>query len=214
MKIVSVLFIVSFLLIIYWDEINRLLIDGSVEELTSFILSTGYLAPFVSILLMIFQAVAAPIPSFLITGVNGMIFGVFWGAVISWVGAMLGAIVSYYLAKKLGFEFVAKQSTVKEEYLEKFNGKGGFLFVLIARLVPIISFDLISFLAGLTGMRLKIFLFATGIGMLPGTVAYSVIGSEISSPDSNYTVTLLVIALLIGLSAAGYYIRKRNRYLK
>ncbi len=67
--------------------------DGSLTDFRRLILSWGMAAPLMSILLMILQAVIAPLPAFLITASNGFIFGVFWGTVISWVGDMSGAIV-------------------------------------------------------------------------------------------------------------------------
>jgi uncharacterized membrane protein YdjX (TVP38/TMEM64 family) len=57
---------------------------------------------------MIFQAIAAPIPAFLITAANGLVFGVYVGIIVSWVGAMFGAMVSFFLAKWFGEKFVTK----------------------------------------------------------------------------------------------------------
>lgn len=92
----------------YLTGLKELLSKGSVEQVAELIRSWGIWAPLLSTLLMLLHAVVFPIPSFLITGANGAIFGVFWGTVISWVGAMFGGLASFYLARWLGEAFVKK----------------------------------------------------------------------------------------------------------
>lgn len=198
------------LIVIFGGDVYRFFTENSIQEMVKFIQSTGFLAPLVSIGLMIFQAVAAPIPSFLITGANGTIFGVFWGTVVSWIGAMLGALISYLLANRLGFQYVEKRFKLNRSLLEKINGSGGFLFILFSRIIPIVSFDLISFLAGLSGMKLKSFLISTGIGMLPGTIAYTIIGHDILSFSNNAGRIIVVILILLFLSGIAYYYKKKQ----
>ena len=49
-----------------------------------------------------------PFPAELVAIANGMIYGSFWGIVITWSGAMMGACVAFALARKLGRPFVIK----------------------------------------------------------------------------------------------------------
>lgn len=112
-KFIWLLIITLFIVILYLYRSNlkflyNLLSIGSVEEVTLVIRSWGIGAPIISILLMAFQSIIAPIPAFLITGANGRIFGIFWGTTISWIGAMLGGILSFYLARWFGEAFVKK----------------------------------------------------------------------------------------------------------
>ena len=68
----------------------------SIETARKYIASYGALAPVVSAILMIFQSVIAPLPAFLITFANGLLFGVWWGAALSWSSAMLGAALCFF----------------------------------------------------------------------------------------------------------------------
>jgi uncharacterized membrane protein YdjX (TVP38/TMEM64 family) len=160
-----------------------ILVGGSLTDFRKLILSWGVAAPLMSILLMILQAVIAPLPAFLITASNGLAFGVYWGTVISWVGAMLGAFVSFMISR-LFFETFAKRLLGEKKgmkYLDRISSKYGFKVVLIARLLPFISFDLISYVAGLSTIKVGSFLLATGVGMLPATIVYTVVGYEMEN---------------------------------
>jgi hypothetical protein len=65
--------------------------DGDLESVRDYIRSFGVWAPAVSLLLMVFQAVAAPIPSFVVVFANGLAFGIAWGWAISLVGQVQSA---------------------------------------------------------------------------------------------------------------------------
>lgn len=153
----------------------------NIETAREYIASYGALAPVVSAILMIFQSVIAPLPAFLITFANGLLFGVWWGAALSWSSAMLGAALCFFIARLLGrpvIVSVLSESTVNMS--DRFFQRYGKHAVLIARLVPVISFDAISYGAGLTGMRFLWFAIATGIGQLPATLLYSYLGNRVT----------------------------------
>jgi uncharacterized membrane protein YdjX (TVP38/TMEM64 family) len=169
-----------------------------------------------SIFLMILQAVIAPLPAFLITASNGLVFGVYWGTVISWVGAMLGALISFMISR-LFFETFAKRLLGEKKsmkYLDRMSSKYGFKVVLIARLLPFISFDLISYVAGLSSIKLRPFLLATGIGMLPATLVYTVVGYEMESLKNNseglFTFSIVAVLALV-LIWTTQKIRRRSK---
>lgn len=94
---------------------------------------------------------------------------------------MLGAALCFFIARLLGrpvIVSVLSESTVNMS--DRFFQRYGKHAVLIARLVPVISFDAISYGAGLTGMRFLWFAIATGIGQLPATLLYSYLGNRVT----------------------------------
>lgn len=195
--------IVAFL---QWSELQslaKLLSEGSVEDVVSFIQHWGMWAPVVSILLMVLQAFIAPIPSFLIAGANGLVFGVFDGILISWFGAMLGAAGTFYLARVLDEDFVKRfeQSSGLMKKVDEISQKYGAKVIFVGRLLPFVSFDFLSYAAGLSTMKAWQFFLATALGMIPGTVAYVLLGNEIMK-YSRYSrqiiwITFAAIALLL-----------------
>ncbi len=78
------------------------------QALERFIHAYGPLAALVSFGLMILQAIVAPLPAFLITFANASLFGALWGGVLSWVSAMAGAALCFFIARVLGREVVEK----------------------------------------------------------------------------------------------------------
>lgn len=148
------------------------------EDVKSYIRDAGPWGVLVSIGLMVAHSFV-PFPSEIITIANGMVYGVFWGTVISWVGAMLGAIVAFGLSRKLGQRYVERFMQRRhmdraERMIDRY-GTGALLFV---RLIPIFSFNLINYLAGLTKIPLWTFLWTTALGMLPMTVLMTMMGHK------------------------------------
>jgi len=179
-------------------------IDAAISALIDYLRSFGIWAPVVSAALMVLQSVAAPIPAFLLTFANGMLFGWFWGAVLSWSSAMAGAALCFWLARVLGrpaVERLAGGSAVLST-TDRFFERFGTHSILVARLLPFVSFDVVSYAAGLTPMRFSRFLIATGIGQLPATLLYSWLGQSVSGGLRAVFWAFSVAAALAVLSFA------------
>ena len=179
------------------------------QAMREYIAAYGPLAPVISALLMILQSVAAPLPAFLITFANGLLFGVWWGTALSWSSAMLGAALCFFIARYFGRPAVVKLASesalaVSDRFFERY-GKHA---VLIARLVPIISFDVISYGAGLTGMRFLGFWIATGIGQLPATILYSYLGDEATG---TIKILFWAFGIVIAISIVTVLIKRRSK---
>ncbi|MED5579389.1 MAG: TVP38/TMEM64 family protein [Nitrospinota bacterium] len=160
-----------------------------------YILSYGFWGPFVSFLLMILQTLIAPLPSFLITLANAMIFGPFYGFLLSIFSALFASYVAFYISNWFGRPFFStlKSSNKIDGFVACHGGKG----IFILRLFPIISFDLISYLAGLTSISAWKFGVATLFGMIPATLAFSILGSSFESANQWLTGVGAFILLLL-----------------
>ena len=179
------------------------------QVMREYIASYGPLAPLISALLMILQSVVAPLPAFLITFANGLLFGVWWGAALSWSSAMLGAALCFAIARYFGRPVVVK--LVSESALassDQFFERYGKHAVLIARLVPIISFDVISYGSGLTGIRFLGFWVATGIGQLPATILYSYLGDEATG---TIKILFWAFGVVIAISIVTFLVKRRSK---
>jgi uncharacterized membrane protein YdjX (TVP38/TMEM64 family) len=170
-----------------------------------YIRSFGTLAVVISFLLMVFQSIVAPLPAFLITFANAAVFGWVWGALLSWSSAMAGAAVCFGIARLYGRNVVIKLSgktalVSVEDFFERHGGNA----ILIARLLPFISFDIVSYGAGLTSMRFWPFFIATGIGQLPATLIYSYAGQMLGGGAKKFVFGLL---MLFAIAALVYLLR-------
>lgn len=165
----------------------------SVDMIIGYIRSYGIYAVIISFFLMMFQSLVAPLPAFLITFANAAIFGWWQGAILSWTSSMAGAAVCFYIAKVLGRDAVEKlTSRFAMNSVDGFFKKYGKHTIIICRLLPFVSFDFVSYAAGLTSMSFFPFLLATGIGQLPATIVYSYVGGMLTGG-----VRMVVTALLI-----------------
>lgn len=171
-----------------------------VDAAREYILSFGIWAPVVSFFLMVFQSVAAPLPAFVITFANAGLFGWIKGAALSWTSAMAGAILCFAIARLYGRSVVEKFTTRRAlKEVDIFFEKYGKWAVLIARLLPFVSFDIVSYAAGLTAMGWWEFIWATGLGQLPATLVYSYVGDMLVGSVRNVVFGLLILFALTTL---------------
>jgi len=148
-----------------------------VAAVRAYVQAAGVWAPLASIGLMVLQAVIAPLPAFVITFANAAVFGWAWGAAISWTGAMLGAALCYGLARWYGRGLVEKLTPPGTlQQFDRLSERWGLWAVLVARLLPFVPFDPVSYAAGLARIGFWRFLLATGAGQLPATIVYSLAG--------------------------------------
>jgi uncharacterized membrane protein YdjX (TVP38/TMEM64 family) len=189
-------------------SVVRILSRGDVSGLRSYLLSFGAWAPVVSTLLMVLQAIVAPLPAFLITFANGLAFGAFWGGLLSVFGATVAAAVSFWISRALGRGTVeALVGNTSLESADHWFARYGAYAVLVGRLVPVLSFDVISFAAGLTRMKFPGFLLATVIGASPATFVYAYLGGH----APQYVEALfLAFGLIIAVTLAAAFLRRRR----
>lgn len=203
LAVLSVLYILVPGIHAFVNNAFKILSAADVQALRTYFLSFGPWAPIISALLMIFQSVIAPLPAFVITFTNGLVFGVWWGALLSWSSAMAGAGLCFYLARVFGRPLVEKIVGAHNlEFVDKFFEKYGKHAIIIARFLPFVPFDPISYGAGLTGMSFWGFFVATGIGQLPATIVYSYLGQSASGTVKVLLFVFAVVASLVVISAA------------
>lgn len=177
---------------------------GDVKALRAYLLSFGVWAPVVSSLLMVFQSVVAPLPAFVITFTNGLLFGAWWGAALSWFSSMMGAALCFWIARTLGRPAVERLvgGSRALETSDRFFDRYGDRAVLVSRLLPFVSFDIISYGAGLTPIGFWRFFIATGIGQLPATLVYSYLGQNLTGSVRIVFFTFVVVAVLLVVTSA------------
>ena len=139
-----------------------------------------------------------PIPAEIIALANGMLYGPLWGSVITWVGAMLGAIIAFALARLLGRPFVQRVlSDRHRRQLAVWSRESGGQALLIGRLIPLIAFNLLNYGAALTDISWWTFIWATGLGILPLTIMLNVCGDNVMALTAWHWAGLMLGALAL-----------------
>lgn len=199
----------------YINFLIKLLLSADLGKIRHFILSFGVWAPIISILLMMFQAIIAPLPALVLVLANAWAFGWLWGAVYSWLGGIFGATLCFYIARWYGRPAVERIfGTAKVAKVDNFFLKYGKFAVLVARLTPILSFDLISYSAGLTAIGLGSFLWATALGQLPAVILYSLLGNNLSKGAFHllWAIPIVILLVLLGIGVKQWF--KRHKHLQ
>ena len=170
---------------------------GNFDDMRAFISQYGKWAMAISFLLMVFQSIAAPLPAFFITLTNANLFGWWQGCILSWVSSMAGAALCFWIARILGRDVVERICTKGALLsIEEFFAKYGKRCILVARLLPFISFDIVSYAAGLTAMDFWGFFLATGIGQLPACIVYSYVGGMLTGGAKKMFIGLMCLFAL------------------
>ena len=158
-------------------ETSRVLVllrEADLIPLRDYLLSFGAWAPVIAVALHIGTSLVAPLPSFVPTFASAMVFGWIPGAALSWAASLFASGLCFVIARAYGrpvVTLVVPKAALQP--MDRFFRRWGQYSILIARLTPFMSFDFISYGAGLTSMRLASFLVYTAVGMIPGALAFS-----------------------------------------
>ncbi len=168
------------------------------ERIVAHLHAAGPFAPLLFMLLMAAAVVISPLPSLPLDLAAGATFGVTMGTVYAVIGAEIGAILSFLIGRALGREALTRIFRTEIRFCERCSDQHLAIFVLLARLVPVFSFDLVSYGAGLTNMSLRAFAVATLLGMIVPTFALTYAGSQVVSGEWLLIVLgLVMVAVLL-----------------
>ncbi len=137
------------------------------EALGRFLEKAGIWAPIVYVIVYM-AGVCLFVPGTILTGLGGAIFGAYWGFLYVWIGAMLGASVSFWIGRTLGRDFAASLIGDKLRKYDEAIKRNGFAAVLYLRLIYF-PFTAMNFGMGLTKVRFWDYFFGTGLGIIVGT---------------------------------------------
>ena len=183
----------------------------SPQQLQALIGSTGSWAALAYIgLFTLLPAFFFPVAVLALAG--GLLFGLWWGSLYTFLGAILNCTLMFLMARYVGREKVeqllhSRLSSYWQEKLKGLEGRSGFLILVILRLIPAVPYNLINYAFGLTGMKFTAYLIGSAIGIIPGTLAFINIGDkalDVTSPEFWIAVALLG-ALLVVTSILGKF---------
>lgn len=148
------------------------------------------------------QVVIAVIPPVQIVG--GILFGWFWGGLLSFLGTMLGTMLIFLIVHKFGRPIV--EAFVNEKHFKKYkflqDEKKLTLILIILYLIPGIPKDVISYIVPLTKISKKDFFCYVMPCRLPAIMMSTVLGSNVG--DGNFRIALIVVGVAFVLGIIGY----------
>ena len=179
--------------------------------LKSKIEALGNLGPLIIIVSMTIAIIMSPLPSAPIALASGAIYGHTWGTLYVLFGSSLGAIIAFSIARLLGYDILQRWfgGKLAVNWVGSQNTLMG--IVLFSRLLPFVSFDIVSYIAGLTALNFWRFAIATIVGIAPASFLLAHFGDELSSVDSQrIALAILALGLITLVPLFLRYIRNRS----
>ena len=187
----------------------------------------GFIGILLFIVIMAIQGLLIPIPSEVILIATGMIWGLVVGGIMGIIGSMAAALLCFFVSKKggrpLAEKFVGKNAiNMADTFIQKY-GMGA---IIIARFLPFLAFDPISYASGLVNMDIKKYSLGTLIGSIPRAFFYSwlgssliesqglkppiylddLVGQEIELLSTNFNNILLIVLIILVVMFIVYYL--------
>jgi uncharacterized membrane protein YdjX (TVP38/TMEM64 family) len=144
------------------------------------------------------------VPASVLTLGAGAIYGLWKGTAIVLAGAILGATLSFLLAKSVLRKKIERMTTGNAKFaaLDRAIAKEGAKIVFLVRLSPVFPFTYINYAFGLTGVRTLPYVLASFFGMIPGTFAYVYLGSAAAGAASGEADTTKKFVQIAGAAVA------------
>ena len=161
------------------------------------IMSLGVMGPILFFSVFIVRPLFL-IPSIILFIAGGLAFGPFWGPLYASIGAVLGGSLGFWIARKMGHDFVMSKLKLGKRAIQKTSFNSYVVFFL--SFLPVMPVTVINYGAGLSRMSFKDYILAHALGITPRAFAYGYFGSallEIGSPRFKAAVLILIIMGLL-----------------
>ncbi len=180
------------------------------DAIEASVAAAGMWGPLLIIALMLVAVVASPIPSAPIAMAAGAAYGHIYGTLYVVIGAEAGALAAFALSRSLGRRIITKWFGEKAD-MGLLGSQNALTFtVLVSRLIPFVSFDLMSYAAGLSGLHLWRFALATLAGMIPSAFLLAHFGGTLAHGDLQASTWLVAgFGLVTGAPLLWLAIKRR-----
>ncbi|GMA51211.1 hypothetical protein GCM10025857_25680 [Alicyclobacillus contaminans] len=193
-------------LILHMSTVHRLV--SSIQDLQQWIRQSGPFGPLLTIGLLALHGIVW-IPSELVMVSNLALFGPWMGTLYSWIGGMMCAHLSFWMARTwarpLAIRWVPRAAMDKLDHITSRYGVTG---LLLMRLIPFVAYSAVNYGAGLTNIPLRHFTWTTAVGLLPFEVILALAYTGISHRHSSLWFWVFAVGATIGVT---WMVRRRHR---
>ncbi|MFT5721326.1 MAG: putative membrane protein YdjX (TVP38/TMEM64 family) [Motiliproteus sp.] len=169
---------------------------------------SGMAGPLVIVAVMSAAIVFSPLPSAPIAMAAGAIYGHYEGTVYVFTGALLGASIAFGIARVLGFTAAHDWLNQRFPAWKLGDQRRLMWLVMLSRLLPFISFDLVSYAAGVTQLSYGRFFIATSMGILPASFLLAHFGAAALEQSLLINGVILVVLLIAAAGWRLYSVRR------
>lgn len=196
----------------FYPTIYQLSRSGNLDGTIVYLREFGIYAAFVSFFIDVIINIVGFLPSIFISTANGLIFGLFWGTIISWLAETTGVMISFWVMRVL-FRGLAKRVIEQSKTLTTLDSYDSWQAVAAARAIPYMPNGLVTAICALSGMSFRCHMVGSLIGKLPSVALEVIVGHDVvNMGDHSLRLTLIVIAVSVIYVGIWWYMRKRKMY--
>ncbi len=178
------------------------------DHFTGWVAAAGPWGWLVLIILLVLHSFV-PFPLEFAAVAAGITYGFWLGVVLTWIGTVLGGILSFWISRRYGRAFFERALSPKQlAWIEKHSRSEGTVALLVSRLLPFMSFTLVSYAAGLTPVSWFTFIWTSAIGMLPIIMVSVFYGSHLDHMPVEWAIGIPIIAVAL---VVGVYLYSRHK---
>ncbi|ADU30224.1 TVP38/TMEM64 family protein [Evansella cellulosilytica] len=196
MKYITVCKLLIFIFIIIMIFINQKYFYITPNNIRNAIIDFGILAPIIFIIALAIRPFSL-IPTSIFSIAGGLSFGPILGPIVTFIGSVAGAILSFLAVRKLGYGLGQTKSVGRWADVQIKVEHNAFRYVLALRLIPIINFDIVSYIAGISKVSFNKYLSATMIGIIPGTLAFNFLGASLIESGWHMFFAILILVVIV-----------------
>lgn len=178
--------------------------------LRAWIAQFGAAAPFIYVALYAANTVTLLPPIGVLSLTAGLAFGPVIGFLAIMAGAMIGTSLTFLIGRRLGRGFVEKRLKGKFKSLDEALERRGFATVLFFRVVPIVPYEVLNYVSGLSKIRFLDYALSTFLGLLPGAAVAAFFGDSLTQPFSPKFIAA-VGALVLLIAVPTVYVKLRRK---
>jgi uncharacterized membrane protein YdjX (TVP38/TMEM64 family) len=192
----------------------KLLTPASIRD---YIQSYGKVAALIYIMAYVLNTISVFPPIAPLSLTAGLAFGSLLGAIYLMLGAMIGTTATFMISRFFGRSLVEKLLRNRFRNLDEKLSQHAFLTVLFFRVVPLVPYEVLNYIGGLSKMRFRHYFFATLLGLIPGVVIAAFFGGslgqirnfqDIFTPRFLTAFGLMIVILVVPTI---YQLMKRKR---
>ncbi len=198
----------------FYPTIYYLSETGDLNGMISYLQSFGMYAAFMSFFADVVVNIVGFLPSIFISTANGLIFGLFWGTIISWLAETVGVILSFYVMRTL-FRGMAKHIIEKSQTLTQLDAHESWQAMAIARAIPYMPNGLVTAVGALSSMSFRDYAFGCLVGKFPSVALEVILGHDMVHFEENslrLTIVLVVVSAVYG--GLWWFMKKKKQKSK
>jgi uncharacterized membrane protein YdjX (TVP38/TMEM64 family) len=197
-----------------WLGLGQYTQEAKLRETVEALRHLRWIAPGFVAAYTIGASIGLPATPFTFTG--AALFGPVLGSLLNWLGATLGATGSFLLARVLGHGAMAHMIRRRVPDMHDLVAEHGFATVLRLRLIPVFPYNALNLGAGLAGMRLAPYFYATALGLIPAVILYSILGASVAEGAmgggrSAYMRALVVGGVIVAVSFVPALVKRKGK---